>query len=67
MFHNVEVVAGASPYARDEQQARAILDRLAALLAFARDAGARSVGLGELPELLAPTERPPPPPPEVRA
>jgi hypothetical protein len=53
MFHNVEVVAGASPYARDEDEARAILDRLAALLAFARDAGARSVGLAEVPELLA--------------
>jgi len=56
MFHNVEIVAGASPYARDESQARAILDRLAALLAFARDAGARSVGLGELPDLLPPAE-----------
>lgn len=53
MFHNVEVVAGASPYARDEDEARAILDRLAALLAFARDAGARSVGLADVPELLA--------------
>jgi hypothetical protein len=52
MFHNVEVVAGASPYARTDDQARAILDRLAALLAFARDAGARSVGLSEVPELL---------------
>jgi hypothetical protein len=53
MFHNVEVVAGASPYARDRGQADAILRRLAALLAFARDAGVRSVGLGELPELLS--------------
>jgi hypothetical protein len=53
MFHNVEVVAGASPYARDENEARAVLDRLGALLAFARDAGARSVGLSDVPELLA--------------
>ena len=53
MFHNVEVVAGASPYARDEEEARAILDRLAALLAFAREAGARSVGLADVPGLLA--------------
>ncbi|HET6149702.1 MAG TPA: hypothetical protein VFH68_19345 [Polyangia bacterium] len=65
MFHNVEVVAGASPYARDESQAGAILGRLAALLDFARDAGARSVGLGELPDLLA--RREPPAPSEVRA
>ena len=53
MFHNVEVVAGASPYARTDDQARAILDRLGTLLGFARDAGARSVGLSDLPELLA--------------
>ena len=53
MFHNVEVVAGASPYARDQGQADAILGRLADLLAFARSAGIRSVGLGDLPELLA--------------
>lgn len=53
MFHNVEVVAGASPYSATEAQARAILRRLAELLAFARAAGARSVGLGDLPELLS--------------
>ncbi len=53
MFHNVEVVAGASPYAATEGQAQAILRRLAALLEFARAAGARSVGLGDLPELLS--------------
>src|SRR5581483_1130552 len=49
MFHNVEVVAGASPYAAREAEARAIVERLAALLAFARDAGAVSVGLGDVP------------------
>jgi hypothetical protein len=53
MFHNVEVVAGASPYSATEAQAQAILRRLAELLAFARAAGARSVGLGDLPELLS--------------
>jgi hypothetical protein len=53
MFHNIEVVAGASPYARDERQAAAILRRLAALLAFTRDAGVRSVGLGQVPEVLS--------------
>jgi len=53
MFHNVEVVAGASPYSATEERAQAILDRLARLLGFARAAGARSVGLGDVPELLA--------------
>jgi hypothetical protein len=53
MFHNVEVVAGASPYAATDDRAQAILRRLAALLAFARAVGAHSVGLGDLPELLA--------------
>jgi len=53
MFHNVEVVAGASPYSPTEDRAQAILGRLAQLLGFARAAGARSVGLGDVPELLA--------------
>jgi hypothetical protein len=53
MFHNVEVVPGASPYARSADEADAILGRLADLLAFARDAGVRSVGLGDVPELLS--------------
>ena len=53
MFHNIEVVAGASPYARTEDEAQAILRRLAALLAFARGAGVASVGLGDVPEVLA--------------
>jgi len=53
MFHNVEVVAGASPYSTTEGRAQAIVQRLAQLLRFARAAGARSVGLGDLPELLS--------------
>ena len=53
MFHNVEVVAGASPYSATEDHAQAILRRLAQLLGFARAAGARSVGLADLPELLS--------------
>jgi hypothetical protein len=57
MFHNVEVVAGASPYSPTEDQAQAILGRLAQLLGFARAAGARSIGLGDVPELLAGTAR----------
>ena len=53
MFHNVEVVPGASPYARSAAEADAIIGRLADLLAFARDAGVRSVGLGDVPEILS--------------
>jgi hypothetical protein len=53
MFHNIEVVPGASPYARSEDEAQAILRRLAALLAFARGAGVTSLGLGDLPGVLA--------------
>ena len=41
------------PYARTDGEARAIERRLAALLAFARDAGAVSVGLGDVPELVS--------------
>ena len=53
MFHNVEVVAGASPYSASESRAQAIIGRLAQLLGFARAAGARSVGLADVPELLS--------------
>jgi hypothetical protein len=53
MFHNIEVVPGASPYSRTETEAQAILSRLAVLLAFARDAGIPFVGLDDLPEVLA--------------
>lgn len=52
MFHNVEVVPGTSPYASDEEEARGILDRLRALLAFARRADIAVVGLGDVPEIL---------------
>jgi hypothetical protein len=53
MFHNVEVVPGASPYAANEAQAARILSRLAGLLEFARSAGASFVGLGDIPDVLA--------------
>jgi hypothetical protein len=52
MFHNVEVVPGTSPYASNEEEARGILDRLRALLSFARHAGIAVVGLGDVPEIL---------------
>ncbi len=52
MFHNVEVVAGASPYAANEEAARRVLDRLSTLLAWARREGIRSVGLSDVPGVL---------------
>jgi hypothetical protein len=57
MFHNVEVIPGASPYAASEREAQAILDRLATLLAFARAEGIRVVGLSDVPALLDPRHR----------
>ena len=53
MFHNVEIVPQASPYATNEAEADAILKRLAGLLAFAEREGIRSLGLGDVPELFA--------------
>jgi len=52
MLHNVEVVAGASPYAATERAARRILDNLAGLLDFARRSAFACVGLADVPELL---------------
>ena len=51
MFHNVEVVPGTSPYASSEGEARGILDRLGALLAFAKRESIPVIGLGDVPEL----------------
>jgi hypothetical protein len=52
MFHNVEVVAGASPYAATEDAALRIVDRLAVLLAWAKAEGIACVGLGDVPEVV---------------
>ena len=52
MFHNVEVIAGASPYAATEDEAQRIVDRLEALLAWAQREGIPGVTLGEVPERL---------------
>jgi hypothetical protein len=54
MLHNVEVVAGASPYAATEEAGQAIVGRLGALLEFARSEGIPCVGLADLPVLLPP-------------
>jgi hypothetical protein len=51
MFHNVEIIAGASPYARTEAAAEGIMDRLNALLSFARKEDIRVIGLADVPEL----------------
>lgn len=53
MFHNVEVVPDKSPYAANEDEARGIVERLAALLAFAKREGVLVVGLGDVPDILA--------------
>jgi hypothetical protein len=53
MFHNVEVIGGASPYARSERQARTILDRVRALLAFAARESIPIVGLSDVAEVFA--------------
>jgi hypothetical protein len=52
MFHNVEVIAGASPYASSERQAERILRRLGTLLDFARREGITGIGLGDVPSVV---------------
>jgi len=58
MFHNVEIVPGASPYAKDEAEAKTILQRLAGLLAWAKREGVGSIGLGDVPELFTRCDKP---------
>ena len=53
MFHNVEVIPGASPYARTEHGAQAIVARLVALLEFAAREAIAVIGLSDVPELFA--------------
>lgn len=53
MFHNVEVIPGASPYAKNESQAEAITKRLAGFLGWADSEGICGIGLGDVPDLLA--------------
>ncbi len=52
MFHNVEITPNTSPYAENESAARAILDRLGALLAFAKRESISVIGLGDVPEIV---------------
>lgn len=51
MFHNVEVIPNASPYAATEGEASEILSRLGELLAFAVREGIPIIGLADVPEL----------------
>jgi hypothetical protein len=53
MFHNVEIMAGLSPYAKDQTAADAILNRLAGLLAYARSEGIAVVGLTDIAAIFA--------------
>jgi hypothetical protein len=53
MFHNVEVVPNASPYAGDDSEAEKILSRVDSLLAFAAREEIPVIGLGEVPGILA--------------
>lgn len=52
MLHNTEVIPNTSPYAKNEADARTILDRLRDLLAFAQRESIAVVGLGDVPEIL---------------
>jgi hypothetical protein len=52
MFHNVEVVAGASPYASTDRAAQRIVDRLAFLLRWARREHIGCIGLSDVGDVL---------------
>jgi hypothetical protein len=53
MFHNTEVIADASPYARTEPEAQTILARVGGLLEFAARESIRVVGLSDIAEMCA--------------
>jgi hypothetical protein len=53
MFHNVEIIPDASPYAASESAAERILGRLEALLGFAAREGIAVIGLSEVPGIFA--------------
>jgi hypothetical protein len=53
MFHNVEIIPNISPYARNEDEAAAILGRIDGLLAFAEREEIRVIGLSQVPEILS--------------
>ncbi len=53
VFRNIDVVPHASPDGANEEQARGVLDRLRALLAYAHREAIAVIGLGDVPELLS--------------
>jgi len=53
MFHNVEVVAGASPYASNEDQVARILSSLRGLLEFCQEHSIPVIKLCDVPQRLA--------------
>jgi hypothetical protein len=53
MFHNVEVIPDASPYAQTEHEAHAVLNRVASLLAFAARESIRVIGMTDVAGLFA--------------
>jgi hypothetical protein len=52
MFHNVEVVAGTSPYASTDDEAWRIVERVRVLLEYCEREGIACVGLEDVPEVL---------------
>ena len=50
MFHSMEIMPGASPYAAKEEECRRILDNIEQALAHAKDKGFRFSTLGEMPQ-----------------
>ena len=50
MFHSMEIMPGASPYAAKEEDCRRILDHIEQTIAYAKDNGIRFSILGEMPQ-----------------
>lgn len=59
MFHNVEILPAISPYARNQDQADAILAHLAGLLAWATREGVACIGLQDVAACLDPVQAAP--------
>lgn len=53
MFHSMEVMPGASPYADTEKDCERILGNIEHLLAYAKDSGFRFSTLGEMPQFFS--------------
>ena len=50
MFHSMEIMPGASPYAATEKDCQRILDKIEHVLAYAKDNDIRFSTLGEMPQ-----------------